>query len=914
MITIAHSRSTITKAPRGPSGSRTLRLLMALLVGLAMAALTAPAIAGADPIFETVDLEASQQANPLVISTGLQDDPGSLTNAGPVTQPARLISSAPPASRITEVHELWANGQIDFEGTTAEALRQKLHPYFGCDDYITQGRTFEFEDGAWEQGDPVEARFEYPCVGSYEGEAVGAVLSVKGRFSPIWPNLSYPVVQLPNLLYAGGYLFNMVDTSFTMEFFYCSDHSPVALQGAYLTYCSQNWIDTGVEDAYPNLQPGELYSESILLPVDRTERIGLSPDSNIRHRVIEVDGTSYVHCYPITNDFDDHLGKERYTLNATTFFQPDRFTFRTPFTGWFSFASASIGFPAPPAPQKRADCASAPPGHPITWSIDQRAGSLGSTVLSRYRSFTFADTLPAELSFKEARMLQVTSDGTTDITDEAGQLTWDESTRTLSYSFSGDWLDQSMPLHGETYRLEVGTVLTTEATTAERVRNEARVMVNHHEGTADAQVEVERPEPPAPPAPEPPAIPTADPPAHPETPIIPPTQGSLVTAYKSSEPLSGTPVVAGDLIRYQLTVRNTGAHLSGRTLVRDAVPAGTQLVADSIEGNGAFVSGEDGEPGYVEWAVGPLPPGVVAQLSFSVRVSEQPIGSLPVVNTARFEERPESFEPGDPRNPQPALTTNTTVHPTAPDTSVPANVTVVKGAQPAPGRPVSPGEIVHYTLLVTNNDAQGRPAARSIRVRDRLPDGCTLAKSQPKSNYPAAYDAEARTVCWTIDELSAQESAELSFDVVAPQPAAAPAPEVSAAPAGTDSDPADPGRGRQQAVLDNQAQFQVEWAPDSPELQNSTNIVRHPLAQPAPLNPEPARQPDLAPPPDSTVSAQNADSDQPQPYARTGNPLLDWWPMAAGLSAVGVGCAVAGGALLRHREAQRTQLPTIPRR
>lgn len=65
-------------------------------------------------------------------------------------------------------------------------------------------------------------------------------------------------------------------------------------------------------------------------------------------------------------------------------------------------------------------------------------------------------------------------------------------------------------------------------------------------------------------------------------------RGQQVTAYKSSNPPSGSVVAEGDEITYTITTKNTGSATAQYTVVRDYLPVGTEFI--SADQGGVFVA------------------------------------------------------------------------------------------------------------------------------------------------------------------------------------------------------------------------------------------------------------------------------------------------------------------------------------
>lgn len=483
-----------------PPWARKVALALALALVLTIAAPLFPGAAPeaeASPTREAVGTADLQEANSLMLSNGLPDD-GAVQAGLDVRQPARVAGSNATVSRATHVVGYWTNDE--YHDGSIEPLREHIHPYIEARAFADSAMTFEFSEREWTNGDRFEATFEYPCTGIYDGRAVGARLSMSGEFnSDYWPKITYPIVQLPDLLYAGAYVFSVINNDMRIEFFYCDTKEAVHLENSYLTYSSQNYYGPNFDEhgnPYPLADWTHNPSETIMLPADRTSKVVYDKDGNMDFADVVRNGRDYLHAFPISNDFDDFLGGDRFTYNATTFYQDDFFEFMTPRTGWFCFSSAGMGSTAPPAPTKTADCDLAAVGQDVSWTIEQKANTLGVDTLSRYRSFVIEDALPTEVDYTTARLIQISNDVRSDITESAGTLSYDPSARCVTFTFDEAWLASTMPLLGESYRLEVDTTVNERAVSGQAVENKAVVTIGKH--TAEARTEVEPFRPPAP--------------------------------------------------------------------------------------------------------------------------------------------------------------------------------------------------------------------------------------------------------------------------------------------------------------------------------------------------------------------------------------------------------------------------------
>ncbi|WBQ08244.1 DUF7933 domain-containing protein [Kribbella sp. CA-293567] len=164
------------------------------------------------------------------------------------------------------------------------------------------------------------------------------------------------------------------------------------------------------------------------------------------------------------------------------------------------------------------------------------------------------------------------------------------------------------------------------------------------------------------------------------------------------------PVVAGEPVTYQITVRNDGPSDAQAVLVADDLPATlTAATADTTAGSCTVSSGQ------VRCALGDLGAGSTATITVTATVVATATGSL--VNTATAT----STTP----DPDPSNNTGRTTD----DLTTSADLAITKTAQPVP---VQAGKPVTYTLKVSNN---GPSAATAVTVTDPVPAPLRYASS-----------------------------------------------------------------------------------------------------------------------------------------------------------------------------------------
>jgi uncharacterized repeat protein (TIGR01451 family)/fimbrial isopeptide formation D2 family protein len=204
-----------------------------------------------------------------------------------------------------------------------------------------------------------------------------------------------------------------------------------------------------------------------------------------------------------------------------------------------------------------------------------------------------------------------------------------------------------------------------------------------------------------------------------------------------------TPVEAGGLLTYTLTVTNTGIVSATGVVVTDAVPANT-----TYQSCGPAPCGEAG--GVVSWTLGVLDIGVSRVLTMLVQVdSPLPNGTV-LTNTAWVT----STE---------GVTDTDTV--TTPVTSAPV-LNLVKSSTDANGAPLRPGDLLTYTLVVSNT---GNETALNVTVRDTVPAHTTYVPGSIAGGDSRS-DAGLPVLVWVVNSLAPGQAESLSYAVTVSLP------------------------------------------------------------------------------------------------------------------------------------------------
>ena len=297
--------------------------------------------------------------------------------------------------------------------------------------------------------------------------------------------------------------------------------------------------------------------------------------------------------------------------------------------------------------------------------------------------------------------------------------------------------------------------------------------------------------------------------------------GSQVTIYKDSTPAPNSKVNTNDEITYKLSLRNTGKDVIERSLVRDYIPVGTDYVEGSASDGGVYVPANDPANGYgrgyIEWAIDDFIPRSTRYtdnpLTFKVKVRYDAPSCIE--NTSYVKKVTKAIIPGTPGNPEPDLESNTVYHKTG-TKDTPAFVRIIKDSEPAPGLQVAWRSLIDYTLTVKNT---GGSVALNTAVYDKIPEGTTYVSMDMV--HGATLAPGGTGIGWIIDRLDPGESTTLKFRVKV-----------------TDRDLVRAG-----GFVSNQASWGdlsniPEPTPPTSDLDNTTDIIEHPLYEAPPEDAE----------------------------------------------------------------------------
>lgn len=243
----------------------------------------------------------------------------------------------------------------------------------------------------------------------------------------------------------------------------------------------------------------------------------------------------------------------------------------------------------------------------------------------------------------------------------------------------------------------------------------------------------------------------------------------VISAVKSSDPVTGTVIRRGQDITYSIQLTNTGTSTAKYVHVRDYIPEFSSYKANTITNGGVYVS----EGNYVEWVVENIAPGESKTVQFTVTSSRNMKTTDRIKNTALYEIK--DTNPGEPGtiDDDPSNKTNETDHGTT-EQAVDPNfeITATKSANPSSGDYVKRSSEIEYVISVTNT-IKSDAAMDYILVGDAIPEGTTFkefvnytaAKESPNIDVRTYYSEEENTAKWIVENLAKGDTVELRFIV-----------------------------------------------------------------------------------------------------------------------------------------------------
>ncbi len=184
------------------------------------------------------------------------------------------------------------------------------------------------------------------------------------------------------------------------------------------------------------------------------------------------------------------------------------------------------------------------------------------------------------------------------------------------------------------------------------------------------------------------------------------TQDSSLQIDKTAEDVNGAPLLAGDVIHYFITVTNASTETQQTNVViTDPIPDGTTFVDRSAHTSKGLILNTSPT---LEVGVGTLEPSGVVTVTFDVRVNAGTEGQTIANRAFVSSDQVPSFS-------TPPVTT--------PDGGmVSEGLEIAKTAMDMNDDPVEPGDVISYTILVTNSSSIPHT---NVVVTDFLPSGTT---------------------------------------------------------------------------------------------------------------------------------------------------------------------------------------------
>jgi len=208
-----------------------------------------------------------------------------------------------------------------------------------------------------------------------------------------------------------------------------------------------------------------------------------------------------------------------------------------------------------------------------------------------------------------------------------------------------------------------------------------------------------------------------------------------------------------DIVTYELTVTNTGSAQAENVTVSDTVPAGLELIENSISDQGTA-----DRNGTITWKIGSLAANSSTSVSFRVRVP-------------RLEKKTEWQNTGYVKYDNPPAD-----DPRQED-DIPSNEVLIEGDVPAIDiekwqsvndkefvkdlQSVEMGDIVTYKLVVSN---KGNATAKNVTVTDVVPEGLIYV---PNSVSAGGSYIDGR-LAWFVGDIPAGDTKEVWFKVKVP--------------------------------------------------------------------------------------------------------------------------------------------------
>lgn len=313
----------------------------------------------------------------------------------------------------------------------------------------------------------------YPEVGTYLGEKIGCEITFSDFRLPSATNTGPKEIKIKQHSFYLGYDYlNINYLITTYRYFYCDTKATVNIKDAYMTFSSLNETEyVGVKN---NNASSTGYATSNTFVVKKT---------------MNLYNTNYEVFYGSTSDgWQDWIGGSRFedaaisipisgTSHSFVVGCEHEKKYPYGFSVWNAPSSYYIGIGRPENPTKTVNDKTSITAHvsdTITYKISQKTNIWGVDTTKKYSSLQFIDVLPKEVDYISAKMLNGSGQ-----TIDAGTLNYTSSTRTVSYDFSYNYLQNTMAYNGEIYTLEITCKINNNAIGGIGFNNKGTVKFNN---------------------------------------------------------------------------------------------------------------------------------------------------------------------------------------------------------------------------------------------------------------------------------------------------------------------------------------------------------------------------------------------------------------------------------------------------
>lgn len=187
---------------------------------------------------------------------------------------------------------------------------------------------------------------------------------------------------------------------------------------------------------------------------------------------------------------NDRLGAEKFNMGTVSFqikgTNPKFKVVNESASAWTSLSSATLFNVVPDKPEKDVIDESGEsinkdkvkPGDKLTYEVSQKVGTLGVDLLAKYKVMNFVDPLPEQVDYLGAKLVDEKGNEIKD----AGDLTYDEKSHTVTFVSNKDFLENKVAYAGETYSLLIDTQVKMGIDENEEIVNQGHTIVNKNEG------------------------------------------------------------------------------------------------------------------------------------------------------------------------------------------------------------------------------------------------------------------------------------------------------------------------------------------------------------------------------------------------------------------------------------------------